>query len=137
VDLAPTLCEWAGLPRPKGFVGRSLAGALNGNPTAGPEAALSMLTKHGRRLRAVRTNEATLIVNEQTGATELYSRGDLAQKENLASTRPAEAMRLRELLAQWDAEAPGYRESLLSGRDNRIELDAEVRQDLRGLGYLN
>lgn len=137
VDVGPTLLEWAGLPKPKGFIGRSLAGGLRGETPAAPAATLAMLAKHGRKLRAVRTEDFTLIIDEQSGATELYSRADLAQKVNLAVTQPETAVRLREIMTRWEAEAQTYRAALLSGRDNRIELDAGVKQDLRGLGYIN
>ena len=34
VDLAPTFLEWAGVEKPKGYEGRSLAGFVNGTPTS-------------------------------------------------------------------------------------------------------
>ncbi len=66
VDLAPTFCEWAGLPRPEPFQGRSFAGLLESPQAAHRTEVFAEHNWHDfeARERAVRTGRWKFIKND-------------------------------------------------------------------------
>lgn len=80
IDIFPTLCEVAGLPKPEFADGQSLAGVLN-NPQADGHAAIS----YAKSARTIRTNTHRLVAHKN-GNVELYDhRNEDAETKNLAA----------------------------------------------------
>ena len=148
VDVAPTLCELAGIPAPAGFVGRSLAPALGG-ADLGQRPILAHGNFWGEPLVSWRSGRWKLIltpraegvggeVEVRPGAgysgqydVELYDLdADPAEREDLAEREPALVARLR-------AEYEEVRLHLAAhAKGATVELDEAGRQRLQALGYL-
>lgn len=148
LDVAPTLLELAGLPKPPPFAGRSLltgAGrpAFVQPPLYGDQATrrraerLEFLRSvAGNPLRdaeaegqlALRTDSWKLILKDS--GVELYDlKNDPAEGIDLAETRHEVVERLRPLLAHWlETHPPAPRPA--------EEPDEELERTLRSLGYL-
>ncbi len=139
VDLAPTLVDLAGLPQPPaGFHGISLAPALRdgGEPPAHP---VVMETPTGAPSNvqtmsqaAIRDGEWKLLTSleDETVVDALYNlAGDPHEHHNLASQRPDDVARLKELL-----------QSVVTERAEADEMSAEddaiLAERLEELGYL-
>jgi len=117
VDLYPTLCELAGLPKPKlpqaqTLEGRSLVPVLK-DPSRGSKEAIFHVFPRNRRRdgqvlgRAVRTDRYRLVEWKKTGAPadtadlELYDyQADPLETRNLASEQPQVVATLRAILAR-------------------------------------
>jgi len=112
VDLYPTLCELAGLPKPKGSLdGKSLVPVLKKPSRDNKEAAFHVFPRNrkgdGAILgRAVRTARYRLVEWKKPGAPadtaefELYDYvSDPAETKNLASAQPAAVKKLEALIA--------------------------------------
>jgi arylsulfatase A-like enzyme len=100
LDLAPTLMDYAGLPRPASFVGRSLRSVIETGDE--PEKRLLFAEQIGSRevLFGVRDGRHKLIERlVPHSVTELFDYlADPLETRNLLETRPAEAARLRAIL---------------------------------------
>jgi arylsulfatase A-like enzyme len=112
LDLAPTICELAGVPPPAGSEGISLVPILRGGGVRGRDA---LFTAYREVQRAVRADRWKLIEYPQIGKTQLFDlRRDPHETRDLAG-RPAVAPRLRLLrerlalmqVALGDPLAPG------------------------------
>lgn len=129
-DVMPTLLELLGEPVPPGLDGRSLAGILgNGRTHTGGPRRSSL--RWNRRLDSLLTDEHHLLVDEETGAMELYLRTDVREQEDLAERLPELARDLRGLL---DAQPrpvprPGAAEPVGA-------VTADELERLRALGYV-
>jgi arylsulfatase A-like enzyme len=94
LDLAPTICELAGVPPPAGSEGVSLAPILRGEDIRGRDA---LFTAYRDVQRAVRDDRWKLIEYPRIGKTQLFDlRSDPHETADLAG-RPAVARRLRSL----------------------------------------
>jgi len=131
VDVAPTLCDLAGLLPSESYMGRSLVPWLEGDSL--PEVAL---LAHGdfwdAPLSSTRLGNFKLILPEdpQRGAPELYHwRDDPLERDDLASQQADVVRQLTELLADFG------RLVAQQGPGARVELSAEMTEQLKGLGY--
>ena len=139
IDLAPTLLDLAGLPQPPaGFLGTSLAPALRdgGEPPTHP---VVMETPTGAPSNvqtvsqaAIRDGEWKLLTSleDDTVVDALYNlAGDPNEHHNLATQRPDDVARLKELL-----------QSVVTERTEADEMSAEddavLAERLEELGYL-
>lgn len=99
VDIYPTLCELAGVPKPDGLSGKSLVGNLK-DPSAEGSAALS----YWGQAETIRTPQYRLIrhlINGEGVAYELYDHtGNDGETTNLAAAKPEV---VKELSAMIDA----------------------------------
>jgi arylsulfatase A-like enzyme len=132
VDVAPTLCELAGIPTPPSFHGQSLVNALQGR-----ERPDRPLLAHGNfwgpPLSSWRAGDWKLILTPGADGVETAELFDLAsdplERENLAARRPEKVAELREeldaLCRQLEARARG----------TTVELDEELQRRLGALGY--
>ena len=104
VDIYPTLCDLAGLPRPRHLQGRSLKPMIEDPAAKGRQVAISTMVATNTKLtgHSVRTDAFRYIVWEQNGGELLYDlRSDPDELHNLAD-QPAQAermIRMRERLA--------------------------------------
>jgi len=140
-DLAPTLLELAGITPPSEMEARSLLPLLRGEQT---ERYVFMECGYQRDyMLAVWHRQWKLIhipspIDRQfmTGAEyELYDlRHDPGELDNVYSSRPQVAAKLRRVLAEWSApwRERAYRWPVVRGQ----LLDEETRERLRALGYL-
>jgi arylsulfatase A-like enzyme len=126
IDLAPTLLELLGVSAPESFEGRSLASTFATN--AGDEAAFSQTASfYGPRF-AVRSGPHKLIVSPEDDEEELFDlTADPGETTNVIAEHPEIAERLRHQL--WS--------TLEQANDTSAELDAETRERLRAMGYLD
>lgn len=134
VDVAPTLCELAGLEVPSSFGGRSLVPALAGGPLAA-RAHLAHGNFWGPPLTSWTSGDLKLIVTPAHDGSpervELYDlSSDPAEATDLAADRPGDTRRLRE-------ELEAVRAHLVRGSGGApVELDEATRSRLEALGYL-
>ena len=136
LDLAPTLLELLGLPIPESFEGQSLVAQIDGAhdgadlpsfaslPTRMyPDAVLPESLSDGRW---------TLVRDSEDGRELLSDRSaDPGENVNLVALEPAEAQRLRALLARHLAEPP--RPATVK---SSVRIDPGVAEKLRAVGYL-
>ena len=133
IDLAPAMCEAAGLAAPAEFEGRSLLAAQR--EAAFAETAYRLFVSERPKRAAVRTPEWKLLVDYEGGAEELYHVAlDPGELRNEAAGHAQEAERLRVLL-----EAHRRRtRAAASGPCGRSAADGEaVKARLRALGYMD
>lgn len=156
-DLRPTLLDAAGIgarERPGEAVrGHSLIRRVDcaaapdetamGEPCPPPRRALLLQDKRRRHRWALRTLRSKLILNEKTGATELYElRSDPGELDDLAAARPGKVERLEKALRHLLAEDRSLGRRLRTGAEPGAEtggsrLSEEQRRRLQALGYLN
>lgn len=134
VDVLPTVLETLGLPIPAGMEGIGLLGVLRAEGSASiSRPGFAHLDKHGRRRTAVVEGAWKLIrIGSGPSSTfELYDRDrDPGERRNLFRTRPIVAGYLKALLALHErARGPTLDPA------TRV-LDAETRENLRALGYV-
>jgi iduronate 2-sulfatase len=99
VDIYPTLCDLAGLPKPKHLQGRSLKPMLDDPTAKGRQIAISTMVAPHTKLtgHSVRTDAFRYIVWEQNGGELLYDlRSDPDELHNLAA-QPAQAERMNRM----------------------------------------
>lgn len=133
IDLAPTILEILGVPRPGEFLGRSLLPLINGQP--GEPAPIYAMTPdvYPHQYRSLRSGRWKYIVDEN-GREELYNlAADPGESINLAGRAHFQRDILRDLLqdGEWDEDG-GDRRTLSPGA-----LDEDVAENLRALGYLD
>ena len=99
VDVYPTLCDLAGLPRPGHLQGRSLKPMLDDPSAKGRQIAVSTMVATNTKLtgHSVRTDAFRYIVWDQNGGELLYDlRSDPDELHNLAE-QPAQAERMKRM----------------------------------------
>ncbi|MFZ2279107.1 MAG: sulfatase [Prosthecobacter sp.] len=99
VDIYPTLCDLAGLPKPKHLQGRSLKPMLDDPAAKSRQTAISTMVAPHTKLtgHSVRTDAFRYIVWEQNGGELLYDlRNDPDELHNLAA-QPAQAERMNRM----------------------------------------
>lgn len=131
IDIAPSILEWLGLPRPDGFTGASLAAAIaapdeDGEPLFATATQAQFPTRY-----AIRTREKKLIESIDSGSRELYDvEGDPDESTNVAPTALDTARPLVQRLedARRILRERGYQVRVVGPESGR----AEVRIALRG-----
>ncbi len=148
IDLAPTLLELAGVEPPETFRGKSLLSELSGEPAPSRRALFAEATQpfdaeagqswpNRRKARSAQVGALKLIHTPWRGdKLELYDLSDDPMEEHdlIVAAKAAERSGLAELeraLATWSAQPPRR-----SGA-KRSEFDAETREKLRSLGYVD
>ncbi len=133
IDLAPTVLDILGLPRPETFQGRSLLPLINRTSSErGPVYAMTP-DVYPHQYRSIRSGRWKYIVDED-GGEELYNlAADPGESINLAGIAHFQRDMLRDLLNSgvWN-EGRGDRQTLAPGA-----LDEDVADNLRALGYLD
>ncbi|NLF70938.1 MAG: sulfatase-like hydrolase/transferase [Candidatus Anammoximicrobium sp.] len=116
VDIYPTLCELAGLPRPEGLDGASFAAVLKDPQAATKEAVFHVYPRNQLMGRAVRTARYRLVEWKKIGdpadtaELELYDyETDPEETQNLAASQPEVVARLRAILAKQPEAKPPVR----------------------------
>jgi arylsulfatase A-like enzyme len=157
IDLAPTILEAAGLPT-SGLAGVSLAAEADPRPCLVTEFLDPPLERFNRfhrfdpvrfrrELRGVRRGHHKYIWSSD-GHEELYDlRGDPLETINLADVEPALLAELRALHQRWlettaagataAAASNGHRNGNSAGEGEDFEVEEEVAQSLRALGYFD
>ena len=136
IDILPTLAAYLGLPVPRTVEGRNLLPLIAGGPGAalpGEDLVFSWLEVDGFRGGAVSTADWRLI-DETSREPDLglFDRWrDPGESRDLAAERPVAAGYLRALLKAREMQKRG---SLKAGQG---ELDDELREQLRALGYID
>lgn len=105
IDIAPTLLDWAGLPPPPGFTGRSLRAALE-RPDDAPDDVVATATNPQFPMRyGIRTATAKLVETARDATRELYDVAhDPGEHTNRVAADPDAAAALAGRLAA--ARAP-------------------------------
>jgi arylsulfatase A-like enzyme len=137
IDVAPTILDLLGAPVPAEMEGVSLGGDIPG--TTASKEDLEAVSQVGLDLRprkdllAVTTPAFKYIVDFVTGSEELYDlSADPGETRNLAAASPAVTREFRE-------KAHRFRKMGAARRLEGIpeaEIDEELREQLRSLGYL-
>lgn len=144
LDIFPTILELAGVDLPPGPLGRSLVPLLAGG--AGKARgdilppAFSELTMgpEGRNFRSLRTRSWKLIRDLRTGNASFYDlRVDPGEASPILAGEDPRAGEAAERLGKLARALEALEASLPKGPSGRIrELDPEVRERLRSLGYI-
>lgn len=136
IDLLPTLRQVLDTPPAEGDRGVSLLAAA-AMETRGERELFAMRTdcyhhSRPRELRSIVRGPYKLIVNEDSGAVELYDLdADPAESKDLAGDRPEVVRLLREALDEQDERARREGTRQAGGK----ELTEEERRQLEALGY--
>ena len=132
IDLMPTLLELVGAVAPEQVQGRSVVALLRGEEL-GPKSAISESRFFGRQ-RAVTGASQRMIFSQESGRIELYEyKQDLGEQDDLATRDPNAVSDFKGQLSDW-FEWMGATELAASEYG---ELDPEVEEQLRALGYLD
>ena len=132
IDLMPTLLELVGATAPEQAQGRSAAPLLRGEELE-PKSAFSESRFFGRQ-RAVTNSAERLIFSQESGRIELYEyKRDIQEQEDLASRDPNTVSQLKRELTDWF----DWMRSTEVATSGYGELDPEVEEQLRALGYLD
>ncbi len=136
LDLAPTLTDVAGLPRRPQHEGRSLLPLLEGGATPAPRTLFAHLQRRqpggGQlELHAVIDGDWKLISGPGRPPQLFDLKSDPGERRNLAAAQPA---RVADLERRWSAFLAGARR--IAPQEQETELDAEARERLRALGYV-
>jgi len=146
LGLAPTILELLGVAEPDGFEGESLVSMWAGGGAPEPSQVVSETYPPDHRAAvdatapllqgkfeariSVRTETGKLIRGLQHDSTEVFALdADPAETRNLAHTDSARTRELSERLARW--------EGMVGGAASFAPLDAETREQLRSLGYID
>jgi arylsulfatase A-like enzyme len=131
VDLAPTLCELAGLEPDPAFVGKSLAGLMNGE-VDGDHTIVFQGNFWGRPLQGWLQGGYKLI-SSATAPGELFNLvADPHEKEDLSSVDPERVKRMaRDLELAYEKMLAHMR-----GEESPVELSPEELRRLQVLGYM-
>lgn len=129
LDVAPTVCDLAGVASVPSYEGRSAVDAAG----SGEDARVIIETDEGKEYKlSLRTREWKYIWNRNTGETELYDlAADPGETENVVDGRNDVAADLRMELEDHLAELRKTNESLPD-----VAMDAETKARLKNLGYL-
>ncbi len=129
IDIAPTILDLLGLESPLGFRGASLRAQADGR-VSGTGSAYAEAVLWGDDLECLRLGSHKLILNLETGATELYDvAADPGETLNLAAGAP-------ELLAELQERLESERPPAASDRPAEpVELDDKMLERLKALGY--
>jgi arylsulfatase A-like enzyme len=129
-DVAPTLLGLAGLPAMDEAMGRDLSDHLRGGP---PPLGAKLLTLHD--LSALRGDGWKVVRNRRTGFAVYY---DLEQDPGEQDPKPARRLAAEQLalLEAREAAVAAHAEGLTWSDEHDVELDAELRERLRELGYV-
>ena len=138
LDVAPTVLELLGLPRPATFEGQSRAAAMRGTARATAESTGAVIFSQtglndaapDRDWLAALSGRWKYVRERRTGAHALYDRArDIAERHDAAAAHP-EVMQL--FVRRSDAFTARTGMTPTSG----VALDSELRDRLRALGYL-
>jgi arylsulfatase A-like enzyme len=133
IDLLPTLLAQVGLPVPDGVAGQdALSDGWHDRP------ALALLDRDGRHVESVVDGRFKLIdthayahpLGRSPGVQLFDLRRDPAEQHNLAPQRPVRVGHLRTVMRRAKASVG------VGVPPETIEIDAETRRTLRGLGYI-
>jgi arylsulfatase A-like enzyme len=139
IDVAPTILDLLRIPIPQDMDGVSLADDVE--ETAAVErqdlVAFSQVGLNDaapdKDLIAVTTPEYGYILDLVSGDEELYDlKSDPGEARNVATSNPAVAKRFREDVLRFRKIQAAKRSSIIEG----VELDDELKEQLRSLGYL-
>jgi arylsulfatase A-like enzyme len=130
VDLAPTLCELAGIEPDSAFVGQSLVALMNGNDGEG-RPALFQGNFWSHPLQGWFADGYKLILAEGRSPLLFNLIDDPLELHDLAGSQPDLRIRMTEALER------ARDEMLLQGipKDQPVQLSPETLQRLRSLGY--
>jgi arylsulfatase A-like enzyme len=138
LDVAPTILDLLNLPVPEEMEGRSLGDDILGAASKEDLEAVSQVRVDDRRpardLLAVTTPSFKYVVDFISGAEELYDlKADPGETRNLAAANPAAAREFRERAQRFRRTQAAKRMGIVP----EAEIDEELREQLRSLGYLN
>ena len=137
-DLVPTLVDGLGLRGDRGFQGRSLLPAVFDGERLdraiyGTTRGLGDIDKVPKPRWMLERGEWRVIHDPVAARTELFAAGDLEDRDDLADESPAIA---RWMLQQLLVQRTFNRSLLRLGPRSEVELDPEMVEELKALGYL-
>jgi len=140
IDVLPTVLALAGIAeRPEGIQGESLVALMKGETDQGPLVAFSEATYVGER-RSVRQADGLKLIRSLAGeADQLFDlRDDPDERQNLLTGEAEPPEGLVDRLAEWVHANKEIRTALFGeeGAGQEIVLDAETRERLEALGYI-
>jgi arylsulfatase A-like enzyme len=139
IDVAPTILDLVGVPIPEEMEGVSLEANVVGGEEASGEDLLAISQVGGndgardKDLFAVTTKEFKYILDFQSGAEELYDlRADPEETRNVAEANPDRVRAFKSEALSFRAHESARRGGVVEG----AEIDEELKEQLRALGYL-
>jgi len=135
IDIAPTILDAARIPQPDSFRGRSLLPALRGDPLPAQPIVSELIPVHDkpeksqRHLVTIRNGDEKLVMRVDGEVV----RFDLASDPKEQSPQPAQRSEIEARLAEAGVEMRHFEFE----HGDAPELTPEMREHLRGLGYLH
>jgi arylsulfatase A-like enzyme len=140
VDVAPTLLDLVGLPRPEAMQGRSLRPLWERQPGFRPSPVLSQVDSNVSRQQSYRLGAVKIVVGDPDAVVELPAERLLSLYD--LSVDPDEETSLHEDRAEQGVELSAQLERLLRMKGDvsepvEVELGEQTLEQLRQLGYLD
>ncbi len=130
IDVMPTVLELVGAAPPPGIQGRSLLPLLRGEPS-GPYRAFGESPARGAQ-RFIALDGQQLLTNRRRKTRLFDLRADPLEQHDLAKVRTGEVERLSRALERWQAVV-----ERIGHEPEQLEIDREMAEELRALGYLD
>ena len=142
VDIPPAVCELTGTTPPSVYQGRSVLELLRGRPAQPVYVSLDKLPPQGEAFSSVGVYDpvSTYLgwTHPDKGEQLFDAQGDPKQMLEISEKKTEVLARLRQRVQTELEGCANLRSSLrLTGEGGKIELTPQMRQALRGLGYLN
>jgi arylsulfatase A-like enzyme len=135
IDIAPTVLDFLGMPRPGVFQGRSFLPLLRGEEDGPADTGVAYIK--GNWKYVIRTDRWKLFWNAREDRMQLFDlETDPAESVDLAARRPDVAAGLKDELARFLSEEGRPLPRHAMKKKSLTPMDQEKKEKLRALGYI-
>ncbi|MBU4329367.1 MAG: sulfatase-like hydrolase/transferase [Acidobacteria bacterium] len=137
-DILPTILELTEVPRPDGILGRSLVPLFSEEAVEGEWPSLfAGLESQSRKMEALRTERYKMVVDFKNDVRALFDlQADPEEKAPLTDRSLPLFLQFQDMFFKQRWELTSIAENLPKGPVRRRDMDPELRERLRSLGYI-